>query len=508
MKKKLIYLVLIGLASSMAVAQSQPSDTKGIMWTGDDEIANAMVWRGINHLLNVEREKAYTFFEAAVKQDPSLFAPQVPLSWMSRGEKRAHHKMQAQKMVENKNEASKLYVSLLDTGGGAEGAKKRRAIWKKMHEVAPEGPFIHHRYATSLQDPKAQIAELHKLIAANDKNKRNSDYVHNILGYAYYAEGDKEKALKHYKKYLELRPDGYNSYDSMADFYRREGKLEDALMYYKKALQKYPAATSATNRVREIEAMLSVKGVQQNLPEVFSAIAIKIKEGHTAPEITNNARALNQGLKKHGKGIGYWVSYGDRGERAGKLSVGFTFDFKENRDYYFPKADDNSPGANPQFEALSQKLMDAGISFGQSLSEEESGYTDYVCVGFDDLVDPQLGGLVAVRPLQVKAGSEGAFEKFVTSDLYPEFARHLPGVRAYVFKGDRGEGKGGYILLWSFDTVDRRNAYFPSSDGDASEDFMKENAKLTPVNDRMAEFLSEEMTAASYTDYITIDVGN
>ena len=76
------------------------------MWTGDDQIANALVWQGIDHLLNIEREMAFTFFTAAIEQDPSLFAPHVFLSWASSGETRDHHRMLAQKLVANKNEAS------------------------------------------------------------------------------------------------------------------------------------------------------------------------------------------------------------------------------------------------------------------------------------------------------------------------------------------------------------------------------------------------------------------
>ena len=508
MGQKIIYFLLSLFATSGLWAQSLPKDTKGIMWTGDDEIANALVWRGLNHLMNIEREKAFTYFKAAVEQDPSLFAPHVFLSWSSSGDTRAHHKAQAQKLVSSKNEVSKLYASLLDIKPGKGAGEKWRATWKKMHKLAPEGPFIHYNYARTLQDPEAQISELKVLMAANEKNERNSDYIHNMLGYIYYAEGDKENAKMHFEKYLKMRPEGYNSYDSMAEFYREEGDLNQARMYYKKALEKYPASVSATNAVKEIEAELGASSISVDLPEVFSATAILVKEGHSPPEVTNNVRKLNQGLKKFGKGIGYWISYGDRGEREGKLSSGFTFDYKGVRDYYFPKADDNSEGANPHFEALMEELQEHGIYFNQDLTEQEGGYTDYVCVGFNKLIKPTLGGLVAVRPLMVKKETEAEFEDFVSSELYPAFARHLPGVRAYVYKGDRGEAKGEYILLWSFDSVERRNGYFPSAGDGPSKEFMSENEKLTPTNEKLNTFLSEEMTGGTYTDYVTIDVGS
>ena len=92
----------------------------------------------------------------------------------------------------------------------------------------------------------------------------------------------------------------------------------------------------------------------QNLPEVFSAIPIVIKENHSGPEFANDIRAFDQGLSEFGKGIGAWISYGDRGERKNKMAYGFTFDLKETRDYYFPSADAEEDGSYPKFGALMQ----------------------------------------------------------------------------------------------------------------------------------------------------------
>lgn len=245
----------------------------------------------------------------------------------------------------------------------------------------------------------------------------------------------------------------------------------------------------------------------QNLPEIISSIPIKVKEGHSPPEVTNYVKAMNRGLNEFGRGIGAWISYGDRGERAQQLVWGFTFDFKEARDYYFPKADDNSEGANPQFDALAQRMADSGFNLNQDLTEAEP-YTDWVCVGFDDLVNPQLGGLVAVRTMPIKSGSEAAFEKFVTSELYPAYQKNAPGFNAYVFRGDRGQGKGSYLMLWSFQSVDQRNSFFPTPEGEATEAFNKAYANISPVMEKLAQFTDSTVQSTAYTDYISIDVGN
>jgi len=235
---------------------AQETESQYIQWTGDDEIANALVGAGIDHAMNIEFEKAYTFFDAAVKKDPTLFAPHVMLRNFSKGEKRAYHKEQAQKLVEGKNEVSKLYVSLMDIKwkDNEENAKMQAAeIWKKMHELAYDGKFVHLRYAQTLADENAKIAELEKLMSKLVEADRNSGHVHNSLGYIHYAMGNKDKAKAHFEKYVELRPDGYNAYDSMAEFYMNEGDNEMATKYYKKALMHYPGANNAKEKLDELK---------------------------------------------------------------------------------------------------------------------------------------------------------------------------------------------------------------------------------------------------------------
>ena len=251
--KSAINLVLIMLLLPAGLF-SQKAESQYIQWRGNDTIANAMVWRGIDHLMNVELEKAYTFFDAAVAQDPSLFAPHVVLANLSGGDKREHHVAEAKKLVEGKNEVSKLYVSLLDIDWKQDdAADKRRATWAKMFELAYDGAFVNFNYAMSREDVKDRIMELNKLAGKLESNDRNSGHVHNILGYMYYAEGDKDKAKAHLDKYLELRPNGYNAYDSMGEFYFNEGDMENALTYYKKARMHYPASRSASDKIKEIE---------------------------------------------------------------------------------------------------------------------------------------------------------------------------------------------------------------------------------------------------------------
>jgi tetratricopeptide (TPR) repeat protein len=224
-----------------------------------------MVWHGIDHLMNIEREKAITFFEGAVATDPSLFAPHVVLANLSWGDVRKHHIAEAKRLVDGKNEVSQLFVSLLDVDRKAEdAADQRRAIWKKMYGLAYDGKFVNYIYARSLEDAKERIMELEKLAAKLEKVGQNNGHVHNILGYTYYTEGDKVKAKAHLDKYLELRPNGYNAYDSMAEFYMNEADMENALKYYKATREHYPGALNAMNKIREIEEKMPAE--EENMP--------------------------------------------------------------------------------------------------------------------------------------------------------------------------------------------------------------------------------------------------
>jgi Tfp pilus assembly protein PilF len=260
-KMKTILKVILTVLLIPVVLVSQEKEAQGIEWGGDDDVANAMVWQGLDHHMNIEREKAYTFFDAAVKKDPTLFAPHVALAMISNGDMKAHHKALAKKLVEGKGEVSKLYVSLLDITKETENpGEVWRSTWKKMYELAPEGAlFVNFNYARSREDVKDQITELEKLVTKLEKAERNTGHVHNLLGYTYYAEGNKEKAKAHLDKYLELRPDGYNAYDSMAEYFFNEGNMEEALAYYQKALDHYPGAVSARDKIREIETKMPEK---------------------------------------------------------------------------------------------------------------------------------------------------------------------------------------------------------------------------------------------------------
>ena len=242
----------------------------------------------------------------------------------------------------------------------------------------------------------------------------------------------------------------------------------------------------------------------QNLPEAFSTINVNIKENHSGPEFANYITQLNAGMQQFGNGIGMYLSYGDRGDRKGKLTYGFRFDLKKTRDYYFPSADAEGENAYPQINALIAEMQKAGYSTSSDAYEDDGGYTDFICVGYDALVNPKIGELVGVRPFPVKMGSEAAFEKFVAMELYPAFDKNIDGVHLYVYKGDRGEGKDAYIVLMSFKTIALRNSFFLFEGSTGTDAFNTEFAKVQEVMNKFNGFGEKNYTDNPYTDYVQI----
>ena len=259
MKKLIPAILVVTILTISCNNTSDSTDGKYIQWSGENEVANAMVGKGIFHFLNIEREKAYSFFAGSLEVDSTLFASHVVLAWLTpNGEADEMHKSKARELVKGKNENSNLMVSLLDINlpAGKERRAKRHEIWSKMHEIEPDGRFIHYYYAITKPTSQERIDELEVLL---DNNKDSGSwYAHilNMLGYLHYGEDEKASAKSYFDKYLEAYPEGYNPPDSMGEFYFNEKEYETALKYYENTRDKFPFSVSATNKIKEINELL------------------------------------------------------------------------------------------------------------------------------------------------------------------------------------------------------------------------------------------------------------
>ena len=76
------------------------------------------------------------------------------------------------------------------------------------------------------------------------------------------------------------------------------------------------------------------------------------------------------------------------------------------------------------------------------------------------------GNVVAVREVTLKEGIKPAeFETFAVEKFTPVFEQQVPGVKAYIMKGNRGDKKGSYAYVLIFDSENTRDFYYPFEHG-------------------------------------------
>ncbi len=249
-------ILIIGLIALIAVGcnQSSPSPAKKyIEWRSDNEIADAMVMKGLFHFVNIERQIAYTYFKGSLDYDSTLFGSHVILAWLTpQGDERKMHQDKARELVKNKNETSKLFVSLFDVPLGEGVRARRHELWSKMHGIEPDGGFIHWYYALTKPTPEERISELEVLLA-KENHTLGTGHILNNLGYINYAVGNKTKAKSYFDEYIKLYPTGSNPYDSMGEYYYNEKDYDNSLVYYNKSVELFPGNSGGVNMIKEMD---------------------------------------------------------------------------------------------------------------------------------------------------------------------------------------------------------------------------------------------------------------
>jgi hypothetical protein len=109
--------------------------------------------------------------------------------------------------------------------------------------------------------------------------------------------------------------------------------------------------------------------------------------------------------------------------------------------------------------------------------------------------------VLSLREYELRSGVKAeTFEAFVRQEM-ANVAKDAAGMKIRILKGDRGTRKGRYILLWEFDSVASRNAYFPKEGGFASSAFRDAWKRMSGVMDKFSSYVKE---ASAYTDYVVV----
>ena len=168
--------------------------------------------------------------------------------------------------------------------------------------------------------------------------------------------------------------------------------------------------------------------------------------------------------RKHAPGMKCFLIKGERGKEKTKYIDVWAFDSVHTRDFYFPN---EGGGASETGKKILDKAPDLDYGKYFKTSEEQVDYTDYVVLGQGGSIEGSE--VIALRPLKLKPGVDpDAFEKFAVEVFAPAMDRYAPGMRGFVLKGERGKNKGQYVHVWTFDSVETRNFYFPTEGGDPS----------------------------------------
>lgn len=231
------------------------------------------------------------------------------------------------------------------------------------------------------------------------------------------------------------------------------------------------------------------------MPEVISVREVGIKEGVDTEMLEKLAKMSAKQLAEKSDGMYFGFLKGNRGERSGEYLHSYAFQTQAKRDHYFPEENADPPKhTHDLFNSIE-------LPEGQNPEDMLTGgevFTDYVVLGYDKLEAPKGGAVVSIHKMEVAEADQAAFEKLVIESIHPAWQTNMPGLFVYVLKGDRGARKGQYVQMMVFDTMERRDAYFPKE----GEGFAEEFADKITVEMNPTEAMSKlSVKSTGYTDY-------
>jgi len=110
--------------------------------------------------------------------------------------------------------------------------------------------------------------------------------------------------------------------------------------------------------------------------------------------------------------------------------------------------------------------------------------------------------VISVREFELRSGVKAEeFEKYAREELTRALSQAKTGTRFRILKGDRGDRKGAYLLIWEFESVAARNEFFPKEGGGASPACQQQWKRIKLAMEKFGTYVKEKH---SYTDYVTV----
>ena len=110
--------------------------------------------------------------------------------------------------------------------------------------------------------------------------------------------------------------------------------------------------------------------------------------------------------------------------------------------------------------------------------------------------------VISVREFELRSGVKAEeFENYARQELTRALSQAKTGTHFRILKGDRGDRKGGYLLIWEFDSVAARNEFFPKEGGGASPACQQAWKRIKLAMEKFSIYVKEKR---SYTDYVMV----
>ena len=119
------------------------------------------------------------------------------------------------------------------------------------------------------------------------------------------------------------------------------------------------------------------------------------------------------------------------------------------------------------------------------------------------------GNIVAVREVTLKEGIDPTeFEAFAVEKFTPVFEQQVPGVKAFIMKGNRGDKKNSYAYVLIFDSENTRDFYYPFEHGGEESVPSTSEPLWLPARDaiysELVKYVDGIGETKGYTDYLVL----
>jgi CubicO group peptidase (beta-lactamase class C family) len=149
-----------------------------------------------------------------------------------------------------------LVVIFNNTPGASleEMAKGIRAILYGQAPAAPKRPLEHELGETVINHgADAAIAQYHELKRTHPNDYDFNEFALNSLGYGLLQQNRNADAIAIFKLNVEEYPNSGNAHDSLAEGYAKDGQKQLAIDHYRKSLELDPKNQHAIDQLKELE---------------------------------------------------------------------------------------------------------------------------------------------------------------------------------------------------------------------------------------------------------------